>query len=180
MTANVGMVCSDGGRRRLDVMCDDIVARYHAALHASVPRIRHELAQFAAQAAVPAAREMCEVFAELAEQIDSHLAKEEHLVFPALAALSEADTAPILRQRSTFATVLHPIRLLEAEHVSIERTLGRLRELALTIAEPESLLESFHQCMTELAELDRHLREHHREENEVLFPRALEIERQVL
>jgi hypothetical protein len=34
--------------------------------------------------------------------------------------------------------------------------------------------------MADLAELDRHLREHHRVENEVLFPRALEIERQVL
>jgi hypothetical protein len=34
--------------------------------------------------------------------------------------------------------------------------------------------------MSELAELDRRLRELHRVENEVLFPRALEIERQAL
>jgi regulator of cell morphogenesis and NO signaling len=177
MNANVGMDCSDDGRRPLDVMCDDIVERYHAALHASVPRIRHELAAFAAQATSPAAREMCDVFADLGEQIDSHLAKEEYLVFPALAALSNA---PLPRPRATFATVLHPIRLLEAEHVSIERTLDRLRELAQAIDEPDSLLESFQSCMTELAGLDRHLREHHRVENEVLFPRALEIERHVL
>jgi regulator of cell morphogenesis and NO signaling len=161
-------------------MCDDIVERYHAALHASVPRIRDGLAAFAAEASSPAAREMCEVFADLADQIDSHLAKEEHLVFPALAALSIKERAPFLKPRSTFATVLHPIRRLEAEHVSIERALDRLRELAITIVEPDSLLESFQACMTELAELDRRLREHHRIENEVLFPRALELERQVL
>lgn len=179
MDADLGMNCSDN-RRSLDAMCDDIVERYHAALHRSVPRIHHELATFAAQATSPAAREMCEVFAELADQIDSHLAKEEHLVFPALSALAETDKTPFLRQRSTFATVLHPIRLLEAEHVSIERTLLRLRELALTVVEPDSLREPFQRCMLELAELDRHLREHHRVENEELFPRALEIERQVL
>ena len=180
MTANVGMDGSDDGRRPLDAMCDDIVERYHAALHASVPRIRLELAAFAAEARSAAAREMCEVFDELAEQIDSHLAKEEHLVFPALAALSETDKAPFLRPPSTFATVLHPIRLLESEHVSIERTLDQLRQLALSVDEPDSLRDSFRRCMADLADLNGHLKEHHRVENEVLFPRALEIERQVL
>jgi regulator of cell morphogenesis and NO signaling len=180
MSANAGMDCSDDGRRSLDVMCDEIVERYHAALHASVPRIRHELAAFAERATSPAAHEMCDVFAELDDQIQSHLAKEEYLVFPALAALSDSAKGPLLRPRSTFATVLHPIRLLEAEHVSIERTLDRLRELAQSVEEPDSLLASFQHCMTDLAELDRHIREHHRVENEVLFPRALEIERQVL
>lgn len=170
----------DAGQRPLDAMCTDIVERYHAALHRSVPRIREELAAFAGEAASPARREMCETFADLAEQIDSHLAKEEHLVFPALSALSEHVQHPFLRPPTTFTTVLHPIRLLEAEHVRIERTLDRLRELALAVDEPDSLSESFRRCMVDLAELDRHLREHHRIENEVLFPRALELERQVL
>ncbi|MBY0493422.1 MAG: hemerythrin domain-containing protein [Cyanobacteria bacterium] len=171
---------TDEGRRPLDVMCTDIVDRYHAALHRSLPQIRAWLTAFAREAASPAAREMCEVFAELAEQIHSHLAKEEHLVFPALSALPGADTPPFLRPPTTFATVLHPIRVLEAEHVRIEQTLGRLHELALAITAPDSLSVPFRRCMTELAEFDRHLREHHRIENEVLFPRALELERQVL
>lgn len=170
----------DVGQRPLDAICTDIVERYHAALHRSVPRIREELAAFAGEAASPARRELCETFADLAEQIDSHLAKEEHLVFPALSALSEHVQRPFLRPPTTFTTVLHPIRLLEAEHVRIERTLDRLRELALAVDEPDSLSESFRRCMVDLAELDRHLREHHRIENEVLFPRALELERQVL
>ena len=171
---------TDEGRRSLDAMCTDIVERYHAALHRSLPRIRDELAAFAATSVSLAAREMCEVFGELAEQIHSHLAKEEHLVFPALSALSSIETQPFLRPPATFSTVLHPIRLLEAEHVRIEVTLGRLHELALAVTEPDSLSESFRRCMTELAELDRQLREHHRIENEILFPRALELERQVL
>ena len=169
----------DEGRRPLDAMCHDIVERYHAALYRSLPRIRHELTAFAAEAGSLAAREMLELFDELDEQLQSHLAKEEHLVFPALSALS-GDPPPRSGLRSTFATVLYPIRLLEAEHVRIEITLDRLRELAVTIVEPDSLSEHFKQCMIELAEFDRHLREHHRIENEVLFPQALEMERQVL
>src|SRR5918994_2187867 len=94
MNMSVGMGRIDEGRRPLDVMCNDIVERYHAALHRSLPQIRHELAALAGEAASPATREMCEVFAELAEQIHSHLAKEEHLVFPALAALSGVEKTP--------------------------------------------------------------------------------------
>lgn len=170
---------TDEGGRPLDAMCTDIVERYHASLHRSLPHIRDELAAFARSCAAPAAHEMCEVFAELAEQIHRHLAKEEHLVFPALSALASVEAHPF-RPPATFSTVLHPIRLLEAEHVRIEVTLGRLHELALTIAEPDSLSEAFRRCMTDLAQLDRQLREHHRIENEVLFPRALELERQLL
>lgn len=171
------MAGNDDRHSPLAAMCADIVDQYHSAIHGSLTRIRQALAAFAARAQSPAAREMCEVFAELTEQIHRHLAKEEHLVFPALSAL---DAAPTLPPRSTFVTVLHPIRLLEAEHRRIEVTLDRMRELALTIAEPDSLSETFRQCMSELADLDRHLRERHRIENEELFPRALEIERQVL
>lgn len=170
----------DEGRRPLDEMCDDIVERYHAPLHRALPRVRAQLAACAASAASPAAWSMCDVLAELAELVSGHLAKEEHLVFPALAALSAAEKHPFLRPPGTFATLLHPIRLLEAEHLRIEETLARLHELALTIAEPDSMSEGFRSCMIELADLDRRLREHHRIENEVLFPRALELERQVL
>lgn len=171
------MARNDDRHGSLAAMCADIVDHYHSAIHGSLPRIRHELAAFAAGAQSPAAHEMREVFAELAEQIQSHLAKEEHLVFPALSAL---DASPSQRPRSAFATVLHPIRLLEAEHIRIERLLDRLRELAQTIVEPDSLSESFRRCMDELADLDRRLRERHRLENEELFPRALDLDRQLL
>ena len=170
----------DEVQRPLDAMCADIVERYHAALHRALPRIHGELAAFAAIAVSPVVLEMCAAFADLVMQIQSHLAKEEHLVFPALSALSRQEQHPFLRPPMTFSTVLHPIRLLESEHVRIERTLDRLRELALTIGEPDSRSEPFRCCMTELADLARHLREHHRIENEVLFPRALEMERQLL
>jgi iron-sulfur cluster repair protein YtfE (RIC family) len=38
---------------------------------------------------------------------------------------------------------------------------------------------AWRQCLTQLAQLDADLREHHRTENEVLFPRALELERRL-
>lgn len=170
----------DDGRRPLDAMCNDIVEQFHAPLHRLMRRIAGELAAFAAECPSPASRALREIFTALQDQINGHMAKEEHLVFPALASLVAVDSVgPPLRQE-TFATVLYPIRVLESEHLRIENLLARLREVAQEVEPPGSDSETFRSCMADLAELDRQLREHHRMENEILFPRALEIERQVL
>jgi regulator of cell morphogenesis and NO signaling len=180
MIASDGMDRIDDGRRPLDAMCNYIVERYHAALLHWLPRIADELTAIAAASPSPAARAMREIFAALEEEIGGHLAKEQHLVFPALCALAGLARAPQRDRRATFATVLHPIRLLESEHLRIERLLDRLRDVARTVEEPDSQSDTFRRCMIELAEFDRALREHHRIENEELFPAALELERQLL
>ena len=166
--------------RPLDVLCADIVERYHAALHHSLPIIRDELAALCVPGASPALRNVRTVFSDLADLIEGHLAKEEHLLFPALEALAAAERTPGRRPASTFVTVLHPIRLMETEHARIEHALQHLRGLALEVSEPESLSTGWRRCLAELAWLDRDLHEHHRAEDEVLFPRALDLERRLL
>lgn len=170
----------DDGRRPLDVMCDEIVERYHPALRRSLPRIRDGLAHLNATAKSLTILRLSAAFGELAELIEAHLAKEENLLFPALEALATAERRGDTRPALPFATVLHPIRLMEAEHVRIELALDRLREMVLEVSEPDTLSAAWHDCMAGLAQLDDDLREHHRTENELLFPRALELERRIL
>lgn len=166
--------------RPLDVLCEDIVERYHASLHRSLPRIRDELAALCGDGCSAALREMRLAFSDLADQIEGHLAKEEHLLFPALEALAAADRDNGHRPSTPFVTVLHPIRLMETEHARIETLLELLRDLSLEVAEPESVLPGWQRCVTELAVLDRELRQHHRVEHDVLFPLALAIERRLV
>lgn len=170
----------DANAQPLDVLCADIVDRYHASLHQALPRIRDELAELAASGAGPAIRAARIAFAELADQIEGHLAKEEHLLFPALEALAAADRPGGRRPSPLFVTVLHPIRLMEAEHVRIEAMLDALRELALEVPEPDSLRPGWRRCLVELAQLEHDLREHHHVEDAELFPRALELERRLM
>jgi regulator of cell morphogenesis and NO signaling len=165
--------------RSVDALCDDIVARYHASLHRQLPRIRAELAALSTAESSLALRELQAAFADLSGQLAGHLAKEEHLLFPALAALAAAEQEPARRRPATFVTILHPIRLMEAEHVRIEAALDRLRERTLHMTGPERLLPAWPRCVAELAQLDQDLREHHRMEDEILFPRALELERRL-
>lgn len=166
--------------RPLDAICDDIVERYHASLHHTLPQIRNELTDLAGSGASPTLEMMRVAFVELAFRIQSHLAKEENLLFPALEALYRAHRTGASRPPLPFATVLHPIRFMEAEHLVIESALDQVREFALKVPEADTLTAAWRRCMTDLKQLDADLREHHRIENEVLFPAALDLERRVL
>lgn len=164
----------------IELLCDAIVDRYHASLQEALPRIGDEMQSMSVAAASPLVEMLRLAFAEVAAQITAHLAKEEHLLFPAIAALSVAEREGARRPALAFATVLHPIRFMEAEHARIEMAVDRLRELARRVAEPDTLSPNWHHCMADLAKLDAELREHHRTENEILFPRALELERRLV
>jgi regulator of cell morphogenesis and NO signaling len=170
----------EGVDQPLDVMCDDIVERYHAALHRLLPRLRDELASLAVSRQSHALDSMLLAFTDLADQISAHLSKEENLLFPAFAALAVAEESGKPPSALPFVTVLHPIRVMEADHSRIEEELERLHEIVLTVAEVDTRSESWRRCMSDLAALDANLREHHRTENEILFPRALELERRLL
>ena len=163
----------------IELLCDAIVDRYHASLQEWLPQIRDEIRSMSAAAACPELETLRVAFEALADQIESHLAKEEHLLFPAIVALSAAEREGTRRPALAFATMLHPIRLMEAEHDRIETAVDRLRGLARNVGEPGTLSPAWRRCMADLARLERELREHHRAENEVLFPRALELERRV-
>lgn len=167
-----------GAGRPLDELCASIVERYHSSLYRSLPLIHGELARLADTdpAPPPMLAETRAAFAELSHQLQSHLAKEENLLFPALEALARADRAGGPRPLLAFSTVLHPIRVMETEHARIESTLDRLRELTHAFVAPERASERWRHCLAALSQLDADLRAHHREESEVLFPRALEIE----
>ena len=170
----------DAATTPVDVLCGDIVDRYHAALHRSLPQIRGELAALCAAGASAALGNVRIAFDHLADQIEGHLAKEEHLLFPALEALAAAEREGRRRPPMAFVALVHPIRLMEIEHLRIEAALDHVRDAVLEVAEPESLSPRWRRCLASLAQLDRDLGEHHRAEGDVLFPAALELEHRLL
>lgn len=163
----------------LDALCREVIARYHAPLHRRLPRMRAALDRLAADGGNRDVEVMRRVFAGLADRLESHMAKEEHLLFPAIIALAGAGRERGGRSGSPFVTVLHPIRMLEAEHAAIEAALDQVRALARDLDGPDVRSPGWQRCLADLAELHADLHAHHRTENEVLFPRALEAERRL-
>lgn len=172
------MNLSHDASRPLDAMCADM-AQYHASLRRSLPRIRASLDALAANDPPPAVALMRAAFASLADMLESHLTKEENLLFPALSALLDAERMGRSRPPLPFATLLYPIRMMETEHLRIENALDILRQFATDAAAAPSSAE-WRRCLGELRHLDDELRDHDRFENEILFPAALDLERRVV
>lgn len=164
----------------IDETCASIVSGHHAYLHRALPIIQEDLGRLADDdCAAGVLAETRTVVADLVQQVKSHLLKEENLLFPALSALAQAEREGAKRPALPFPTVLHPIRMMETEHARIEAVMARLRALTRGFAPEDHATVAWRHCLTQLAQLDADLREHHRTENEELFPRALELERRL-
>lgn len=116
-------------------------------------------------------------FEALAAELNAHLMKEEMILFPYLIAMevSSAGNAPVAR--APFGSVQNPISMMEHEHDSAGNALRAMREASNGYSAPADACVSYQTLFKTLAEFEADLHQHIHLENNVLFPRAVQIER---
>jgi regulator of cell morphogenesis and NO signaling len=124
----------------------------------------------------PEMREVAHLFHEVADEMTTHMAKEEHILFPYIVALEQAKRANTSTPATPFGTVRNPIRMMEAEHESAGDAMARIRSLTSGYAIPAGACTTYRVCLQELEAFERDLHEHVHLENNILFPRAVELE----
>lgn len=159
-----------------------IVRRHHAYIRAQVPVITGHLARLTAVHGErhPELHTIRQHFAQIADELQMHLMKEEEILFPyirALAAAAEQGTPP---PPNMFGTVMNPIRMMEAEHQSAGNELEIVRALTHNFTVPADGCATYRVCFEELSAFDRDLRLHIHLENNMLFPKGLEVESDVV
>ncbi len=159
-------------------LVDYILANHHAYVRAALPAIMAHAQKVADKhgARHPEMVEVARTFERVVAEMTQHMMKEEHILFPyvkALVAQAEADrpAAP-----SPFGTVANPIRMMETEHESAGGAMRRIRELTADYAPPDDACTTYRVTLAELDEFERDLHQHVHLENNILFPRALEME----
>jgi len=117
------------------------------------------------------------VFRGLGDELMSHLMKEENILFPYVERMEEAviQGDPILPP--PFGTVANPVRMMEYEHDNAGIALKSLRETSHGYTAPADACVSFQALYTALENFEKDLHQHIHLENNVLFPRATELER---
>jgi regulator of cell morphogenesis and NO signaling len=86
--------------------------------------------------------------------------------------LDQAATAPSFHCGS----VGNPIRMMEMEHQNAGAALDRIREMTNNYETPEDACNSFRAMLSGLEHLEADLHLHIHKENEILFPKASEME----
>src|SRR5262249_15005151 len=115
------------------------------------------------------------IFQSLGEELMLHMMKEENILFPYIERMEDAVVQgdPILPP--PFGTVANPIRMIEYENAGI--ALKALRAATNDYTPPPDACVSFQALYTALANFEKDLHQHIHLENNVLHPRAVEMER---
>jgi regulator of cell morphogenesis and NO signaling len=117
-----------------------------------------------------------DVFQALAQELTVHLMKEEMVLFPYIVRMEESvlESQPVLP--APFGSVENPVRAMMTEHDGAGEALRKMRKLSAGYAAPVDACISFQTLYQALAGFEADLHQHIHLENNILFPRALEIE----
>lgn len=115
-------------------------------------------------------------FQALADELNMHLMKEEQVLFPYIVRMEEArlQNDPILP--APFGTVQHPIQMMTQEHDSAGEALRQIRKASHGFGAPVDACISYQALYRALEEFEADLHQHIHKENNILFPRAIEME----
>lgn len=118
-----------------------------------------------------------ETFSGLAQELTTHLMKEEMVLFPYIERMEEAviQKEPVLP--APFGTVQNPVAMMEHEHDSAGNALHAIRKASRDFTTPADACVSYQTLYKALAAFEADLHQHIHLENNILFPRAIAMER---
>ncbi len=121
--------------------------------------------------------ELKDLFEAVCNDLEPHMQKEERVLFPYILDLEHRHSSNQTPVFPPFGTVQHPIRMMEAEHEEVGDLLSEMRQITNDYELPDGACPSFTALYHRLAEFERDLHQHIHLENNLLFPRALDLER---
>lgn len=120
------------------------------------------------------------VFQNLRAELEQHMLKEERVLFPYMERMEGAFDKRQPLPAPPFGTVRNPVRVMTQEHDAAGECLREMRDLSLDYAVPPDVCISYQTLYTALEALEADLHQHIHLENNILFPRALEMENKML
>ena len=163
----------------LSELITHIVSTHHEYLRREMPSIQSRLQKVYRvynQRYGPTLVGLPEVFDRLKSELDTHILKEERILFPAIATSEAAVNSGRPLPFTPFGSVSNPVHRMEAEHESAGEALAKIREITGNFALPDYACVTYRALMSGLDELERDLHMHIHLENNILFPRAEKLE----
>ena len=166
----------------LDFLSDYVINTHHRYCRESIPFIM-EMANKVARVhggRHPELVKVAEVFARIAQDLVLHMSKEEKILFPFIKQLVSAKNTGLEPDSNPFGGVMSPIRVMEMEHEQAGEDLTEIRELTSDFSLPADACNSYTILFKKLEEFESDLYDHVHLENNILFPKAIKLEKDLL
>lgn len=127
----------------------------------------------------PYLRTVRELVEALFHELSAHMAREEELLFPYLVELTEAEAKGTPRPHPSFETAARPIHVMRMDHDAAGALLAELAQLTADYTVPREACTSWRALYEGLDAHRKDLMRHVWVENELLYPKALELEQRL-
>ncbi len=139
----------------------DKVANRHGSNHSEVIKI----AQF---------------YEKIAIELKSHMEKEEKMLFPYIKQLVATKKENGKIASSAFGNIENPINMMLSEHEMVGEYMAEIHQLSNNFTPPADACSSYQVLYSKLDEFEKDLHQHIHLENNILFPKAIELEKELL
>lgn len=163
----------------LDLLADYIEKTHHRYVEDKIPT----LLQFTQKIARvhgerhPEMVEVAELFAGSAEDLSAHLKKEEIILFPFIRKMVELQRSGQPLTPAHFGSVENPVAMMKHEHDVEGERFRKIAELTNNYSVPADGCNTFQVTIKMLEDFENDLHKHIHLENNILFPKAIELEK---
>ncbi len=163
---------------KLDFLIDHIENVHHTYVEENIPLVL----QYAERVAKVHGHHYSEVieihklFVEIANELTTHMKKEELILFPFVKQLARASREGVKLGLPHFGTVNNPIAMMENEHENAGDIFKEINRLTNSYNPPEGACNTFRALYAKLDEFEQDLHQHIHLENNILFPKAISLE----
>jgi regulator of cell morphogenesis and NO signaling len=157
-----------------------VVTKHHGFVRSETPRLAALIAKVVGVHGRnhPELLRVQQVFAQVEQELTMHMMKEEQILFPAVIQMEQERQAGRPAMPPMFGTVKNPIRVMIMEHDSAGDAFATMREATQNFTAPGDACISYRTLYNALLEFEADLHQHIHLENNILFPRAIELEEQ--
>lgn len=162
----------------LKKLINHILEVHHAYIRGIIPVIKNHSQKVKEIHGLnhPELTEIAEIFEQLCFELDSHLQKEEMMLFPAIIQMEENQYETGTKYLSPFGTINNPISVMKREHIEAGSELNKIRNLTNNYLPPHNSCATYRAFLKELKEFEEDLHKHIHLENNILFPKAIKLE----
>lgn len=166
----------------LDFLVDYIMNNHHQYVRRMIPIISLHADKVASVHGKnhPETIKIADLFLAVREELEIHMMKEERILFPQIKQMMLTQNENGQFFPPPFGTIQNPIRMMEYEHISAGDALYQIRELSDNYVHPDDACNTFKALYSELKEFEEDLHKHIHLENNILFPKSIALEAELL
>lgn len=165
----------------LDFLAKYIVNIHHAYVKITIPVLltwSQKVASVHGETH-PETIRIAQLFGAVADELEPHMMKEEKVLFPYINAMVNALRENKTLTRVSFGTVANPIRMMENEHEAVGELYMEIEKLSNQFTPPADACNTFKALYATLKEFEDDLFLHIHLENNILFPKAAIMEKEL-